>query len=54
MQADALLDLAEVLSRSTSPDEARAVAAEAKALYQSKGNTAALARATALLEALAR
>jgi predicted ATPase/class 3 adenylate cyclase len=53
MQADALLDLAEVLRRSASPDEARAVAAEAKALYESKGNTAAAARATALLDALA-
>ena len=52
MQADALLDLAEVLRRSARPDEARAVAAEAKALYEIKGNTAAAARATALLDAL--
>jgi ATP/maltotriose-dependent transcriptional regulator MalT len=52
MQADALLDLAEVLRHSASPDEARAVAVEAKALYESKGNTAAAARATALLDAL--
>jgi predicted ATPase/class 3 adenylate cyclase len=52
MQADALLDLAAVLGRSTSRDEARAVAAEAEALYRSKGNTAAAARAAALLAAL--
>jgi predicted ATPase len=53
MQADALLDLAEVLRRSAGADEARAVAVEAKALYESKGNTAAAARAAALLDALA-
>ena len=47
-QADALLDLAEVLRRSARPDEARAVAAEAKGLYEIKGNMAAAARATAL------
>jgi len=52
MQADALLDLAEVLRRSASPDEARAVAAEAKALYESKGNTTAATKAAALLDAL--
>ena len=53
MQADALLDLAEVLRRSAGADEARAVAVEAKALYESKGNTAAAARAAVLLDALA-
>jgi tetratricopeptide (TPR) repeat protein len=52
MQADALLDLAEVLHRSARPDEARAVAAEAKGLYEAKGNTAAAARAAGLLDAL--
>jgi ATP/maltotriose-dependent transcriptional regulator MalT len=48
MQADALLDLAEVLRRSTGPDEARAVAAEALGLYEVKGDRAAAARAAAL------
>ena len=52
MQADALLDLAEVLHRSARPEEARAVAAEAKGLYELKGNTAAAARAAALLDRL--
>ena len=50
MQADALLDLAEVLHRSARPEEARAVAAEAKGLYELKGNTAAAARAASLLD----
>ena len=53
MQADALLDLAEVLRRSAGPDEARAVATEAKALYESKGNTTAAAGAMGVLDALA-
>jgi predicted ATPase len=52
MQADALLDLAEVLRRSARPEEASAVAAEAKGLYEIKGNKAAAARAAALLDAL--
>ena len=50
MQADALLDLAEVLHRSARPEEARAVAAEARGLYELKGNTAAAARAASLLD----
>ena len=53
MQADALLDLAEVLRRAARPEEASAVAAEAKGLYEIKGNKAAAARAAALLDALA-
>jgi ATP/maltotriose-dependent transcriptional regulator MalT len=52
MQADALLDLAEVLARSTRLDEARVVATEAKRLYAEKGNAIALARATAALDSL--
>jgi predicted ATPase len=48
MQADALLDLAEVLRRSGRPEEAVAVAAEAMGLYELKGNRAAAARAAAL------
>jgi tetratricopeptide (TPR) repeat protein len=52
MQADALLDLAEVLRRSDRSDEALAVAAEARELYEIKGNTAAAARATELISAL--
>jgi predicted ATPase/class 3 adenylate cyclase len=53
MQADALLDLADVLRRSGRSDEARAVAAEAKGLYELKGNKAAAAQAAALLDGLA-
>ena len=54
MQADALLDLAEVLRRSGRLDESRAVAAEAQGLYALKGNTTAAARAASFVEQLAR
>ena len=50
--ADALLDLAEVLRRSGRPDEAQVVAAEAKRLYEEKGNAIAAARAAASIDAL--
>jgi hypothetical protein len=43
-----------VLRRSGRSDEARAVAAEAKGLYELKGNKTAAARAAALLDRLAR
>jgi class 3 adenylate cyclase/tetratricopeptide (TPR) repeat protein len=49
MQADALLDLAEVLRRSARLDEARAVAAEALKLYEVKGDRAAAARVAVLV-----
>jgi predicted ATPase len=52
MQADALLDLAEVLRRSVRLEEARAAAAEAVGLYEVKGDTAAAARAAAAVDAL--
>ena len=52
MQADALLDLAEVLRRAGRPDEARAAAAEALGLYELKGDTAAAVRAAAAVGAL--
>ncbi|MFL6127681.1 MAG: adenylate/guanylate cyclase domain-containing protein [Mycobacteriales bacterium] len=54
MQADALLDLAEVLRRSARPDEARVIADEARGLYQEKGNLVGVARATAVVAALPR
>jgi ATP/maltotriose-dependent transcriptional regulator MalT len=54
MQADALLDLAEVLTRSARLEEARAVAAEAMGLYEAKGNSAAAARAAAAAAILPR
>jgi len=50
--ADALLDLAEVLRRSARFDEARVVAAEAKGIYEEKGNVIAAARATAIIDSL--
>jgi len=52
MKADALLDLAQVLHRSARVEEAQAVAAEAKGLYELKGNTIGAARAAALVDAL--
>jgi len=52
-QADALLDLAEVLRRSARLDEARVVAVEAKGLYEEKGNVIAAARAAAIIHSLA-
>ena len=52
MQADALLDLAEVLGRAERPDEARAAAAEALELYELKGARAAAARAAAVIDAV--
>jgi tetratricopeptide (TPR) repeat protein len=52
MQADALLDLADVLRRSARPAEARAVADEARRLYQGKGNVVGAARAAAVLASL--
>jgi predicted ATPase/class 3 adenylate cyclase len=52
MQADALLDLAEVLRRSARLDEARVVADEARRLYQDKGSLVGAARAAAVLTAL--
>jgi predicted ATPase/class 3 adenylate cyclase len=51
-QADALLDLAEVLRRSGRRDETRVVAIEARELYAGKGNTIAVARATAIVASL--
>jgi predicted ATPase/class 3 adenylate cyclase len=51
-QADALLDLAEVLRHAGRRDEAQAVAAEARDLYAEKGNTVAAARAAATVESL--
>jgi len=52
MQADALLDLGEVLSRSGRLDEARVVTDEARLLYQEKGNTIAAARPAAMVDPL--
>jgi ATP/maltotriose-dependent transcriptional regulator MalT len=52
MQADALLDLAEVLRLAARLDEARAVAAEALGLYEIKGDKAAVVRAVAVVDAL--
>jgi predicted ATPase/class 3 adenylate cyclase len=52
MQADALLDLAAVLRRSSRVDEARVVAAEARQLYEEKGNEIAAARAAAIVDSL--
>jgi ATP/maltotriose-dependent transcriptional regulator MalT len=50
MQAEGLLDLAEVLRRSGRLDEARAAAAEALELYEVKGDRAAAVRAAALVD----
>ena len=51
-QADALIDLAEVLHRSGRQSEARVVATEARDLYAEKGNEIAAARAAALVISL--
>jgi tetratricopeptide (TPR) repeat protein len=51
-EADALVELATVLSLSAKRDEALEVADQAVALYQKKGNVVALERATALRNAL--
>jgi ATP/maltotriose-dependent transcriptional regulator MalT len=48
--ADALLDLAEVLHRAGRGDQARVVAAEAKGIYEEKGNVIAAARAAAIID----
>ncbi len=52
MQADALLDLTEVLRQSGRLDDARLVATEARGLYAGKGNAIAAARAAAIIESL--
>jgi class 3 adenylate cyclase/tetratricopeptide (TPR) repeat protein len=52
MQAEALLDLAEVLRGSARPEEASTVAVEAQRLYEVKGNRVAATRAAAFLAAL--
>ena len=48
-QADALLDLAEVLERSGRKDEASAAAKDASERLERKGNLVSLARARAAL-----
>jgi predicted ATPase/class 3 adenylate cyclase len=53
-QADALLDLAEVLALGGRPDEARVTAAEAARRYERKGNRPSLERARRLAKELAR
>ena len=53
MQGDALMAEAEALQRAGHPDRARAAAERALERYRSKGITAAAARATDLIAALA-
>jgi hypothetical protein len=53
MQADALIDLADVL-RHTRPDEARVVLEDALERYEQKGNAVSAARVRALLWELSR
>jgi tetratricopeptide (TPR) repeat protein len=53
MHGDALLDLAEVLRLSTTPDEAAEAVVQALELFQTKGNVVSAAQASALLTELA-
>jgi hypothetical protein len=53
-QADALMDLAEVLALGGRPDEARVTAEEAARRYERKGNRPSLAQARRVAQELAR